>query len=164
MFKSLSYFPSSSPRILAVFIVLWACQLVLGTSVVASQLELFPQLLYAQDSSKSPANGTALKGALAEQLKKLTKKKYIFEIEAKKRKPLSIPSGKQMQVRLSKDLVMDIKNVDAAHFQVTIINKKTRKVLKKQKCQTNDKINIILGAKSETRMVIVLTKGSKRPG
>jgi len=87
----------------------------------------------------------------------------VFEISPKDRKPVTINKDKKQYVRLGKEVRVEIENISDSQLSVTVIDVKTRKVLKKQKIQTSIKTNIIVGANSEPRVVIILTKGTKRP-
>lgn len=129
----------------------------------AKNVTLFPQLIYAQNSSKAPKLGEPFTGTLSSKVKQVTGKKYVFEISPKDRKPVTIKEDKKQYVQLGKEVRVEIENVSDSQLSVTVIDVKTRKVLKKQKIQTNIKTNIIVGAKSEPRVVIILTKGTKRP-
>ncbi len=129
----------------------------------SKNVTLFPQLIYAQNSQKPPKLGDPFKGSLSSKIKRVTGKKYVFEISPKDRKPVTINKDKKQYVRLGKEVRVEIENISDSQLSVTVIDVKTRKVLKKQKIQTSIKTNIIVGANSEPRVVIILTKGTKRP-
>lgn len=132
-------------------------------SAQEGSVQLFPQLLFAQDSPNAPKLGKPIRGSLATKVKRIASKKYVFEINPVAQKPITIAPSQTARVNFNKEVRMEIENVNGRQLHVTIIDGNTLKVLKKQTVQSSIKTNLILGSKAEPRLVIALTKGSQRP-
>jgi hypothetical protein len=133
------------------------------TAEAQDSLQFFPQLVVAQDDVSPPTGGRRLHGPNADKIKGITRKNHVFEINALARKPVSVQMRKTTRVILSSDIILELEMLTEASVSVKIFDAKTRRVLKGQTISTNIPTNIIVGPNGEPQVVIVLTKGDKRP-
>lgn len=135
----------------------------IGQIQAQSSIQLFPQLVLAQNDLKPPPQGTRLNGPTADKVKAMAKKDHVFEINHLARKPVTLQERKTERVLLSSEVTLELELVNANQVSVRIVDAKTRKILKSQPINIRTPQNILIGSDGEPRVVIILTVGDKRP-